>query len=68
MQWIPPHERARAVSLTTSGMYLGSASAMLLLPALLRAFGPVSLLRAVGCLGLLWLLLWTMVGREVPHR
>ena len=26
--WVPPTERARAVSLTTSGMYLGSALAM----------------------------------------
>ena len=68
MQWIPPHERARAVSLTTSGMYLGSAAAMLFLPALASAFGPASLLRAVGVLGLTWLLLWLMVGREVPHR
>ena len=68
LQWIPPHERARAVSLTTSGMYLGSAGAMLFLPALARAVGPASVLRAVGVLGLAWLLLWVAVGREVPHR
>nr|GEW19310.1 3-oxoacyl-[acyl-carrier-protein] synthase 3 A, chloroplastic-like [Tanacetum cinerariifolium] len=24
-QWVPPHERSRSVSLTTSGMYLGAA-------------------------------------------
>ena len=68
VQWIPPHERARAVSLTTSGMYLGSAGAMLFLPALASAVGPASVLRAVGLLGLAWLLLWVAVGREVPHR
>lgn len=67
-QWIPPHERARAVSLTTSGMYLGSAAAMLALPALAAAAGPAALLRAVGGLGLAWLCLWLAVGREVPHR
>lgn len=67
-QWIPPHERARAVSLTTSGMYLGSAAAMLILPALADAFGPASLLRVVGLVGLAWLFLWTLVGKEVPHR
>eukprot|EP00891_Asterochloris_glomerata_P006525 jgi/Astpho2/6525/fgenesh1_pm.00099_%23_3_t len=67
-QWIPPHERAKAVSLSTSGMYLGSAGAMLVLPSVAAWRGAPSLLRLVGCLGLLWLLLWSLVGREVPHR
>ncbi|GBF98302.1 anion transporter-like [Raphidocelis subcapitata] len=67
-QWIPPHERARAVSLTTSGMYMGSAAAMLLLPSVAAAFGPASLLRVVGLLGLAWLALWLAVGRDVPQR
>eukprot|EP00775_Hariotina_reticulata_P010445 gene10445-10603_t len=67
-QWIPPHERARAVSLTTSGMYLGSAAAMLVLPSVAAAFGPASLLRLVGCLGLAWLAMWLVVGMEIPHR
>ena len=68
VQWIPPHERARAVSLTTSGMYLGSAAGMLLLPTFARLFGSASLLRIVGAGGLAWLLLWLAVGKEVPHR
>ncbi|KAL6757466.1 major facilitator superfamily domain-containing protein [Haematococcus lacustris] len=67
-QWIPPHERARAVSLTTSGMYLGSAAAMLFLPSVAAAFGAASLLKVVGGLGLGWLLMWLVVGREIPHR
>jgi len=67
-QWIPPHERARAVSLTTSGMYLGSAAAMWVLPTVSRFFGAPSLLKVDGGLGLAWLLLWLLVGREIPHR
>ncbi|KAK9804281.1 hypothetical protein WJX72_004509 [[Myrmecia] bisecta] len=67
-QWIPPHERARAVSLTTSGMYLGSAAAMQVLPSIAAAAGPAALLKAVGALGMLWLGLWLVVGRDVPHR
>ncbi len=67
LQWIPPIERARAVSLTTSGMYLGSAISMLILPSLAAAWGPASLLTVVGCLGLAWLGLWLAVGREAPH-
>ncbi|GIL42012.1 hypothetical protein Vafri_82 [Volvox africanus] len=67
-QWIPPHERARAVSLTTSGMYLGSASAMLVLPWIASLFGAASLLKVVGGLGIAWLVLWLVVGRDIPHR
>ena len=68
LQWIPPNERAKAVSLSTSGMYLGSAGAMLVLPSVAAWRGAPSLLRLVGCLGLLWLLLWSLVGRDAPHR
>lgn len=67
-QWIPPHERARATSLTTSGMYLGSATAMLVLPAVASSFGAASLLKVVGGLGIAWLAMWMYVGREIPHR
>ncbi|CAK0786033.1 hypothetical protein CVIRNUC_009246 [Coccomyxa viridis] len=67
-QWIPPHERAKAVSLTTSGMYLGSAAAMLLLPSIAARHGPGSLLLLNGALGYLWLALWLAVGRDIPHR
>eukprot|EP00798_Chlamydomonas_sp_ICE-L_P007480 gene7480-625_t len=67
-QWISPHERARAVSLTTSGMYLGSAASMWFLPAVSKAFGASSLLKVNGGLGLSWLVLWLVVGKEIPHR
>lgn len=68
-EWVLPHERAKATSLTTSGMYLGSAAAMQHLPALARAWGsPVVILRAVGALGYLWLAIWLLVGRDVRHR
>lgn len=57
-RWIPPNERARAVSLTTSGMYLGSATAMQLFPKVAGAFGASFLLKFVGLLGLSWVILW----------
>lgn len=65
---MPPHERARAVSLTTSGMYLGSAAAMLALPSVAAARGPGALLLLNGALGFVWLSAWIVVGREIPHR
>lgn len=66
--WVPPTERARAVSLTTSGMYLGSAAAMLALPSLATTLGPSRLLRLVGGLGLAWLALWRLTLRSVRRR
>ncbi|CAL5424129.1 unnamed protein product [Camellia sinensis] len=41
-QWIPPHERSRSVSCTTSGMYLGAALGMLVLPILVEFWGAQS--------------------------
>jgi len=67
-QWIPPHERAKAVSLTTSGMYLGSAAAMLMLPSIAAMRSAGSLLVLNGALGYAWLALWLAVGRDIPHR
>ena len=68
VQWIPPHERAKAVSLTTSGMYLGSAAAMLMLPYIAAHRGPGSLLLLNGGLGYIWRALWLAVGRDIPRR
>ena len=65
-QCIPAAERARAVSLTTSGMYLGSAGAMMFLPSVAGAFGGHVLMRLNGALGLLWLLAWVPLSRRMP--
>ena len=54
--------------MATSGMYLGSAAAMLVLPEVVARADPGALLKLVGALGFAWLLLWAAVGREVPHR
>ena len=56
------------MSLTTSGMYLGSAAAMLMLPYIAAHRGPGSLLLLNGALGYIWLALWLAVGRDIPHR
>lgn len=57
-QWVPPHERSRSVSLTMSGMYLGAAAGMLVLPSLVKLRGPQSVFMAEASLGFLWTLLW----------
>lgn len=63
--WVPAEERAKSVSLITSGMYLGSASAMELLPKVSHRYGARAILRAVGMLGLCWLFLFRLVIRRV---
>ncbi|XP_058099531.1 probable anion transporter 6 [Magnolia sinica] len=65
-QWVPPHERSRSVSLTTSGMYLGAAAGMLLLPSLVKFKGPQSVFLAEAALGSMWSLLWFKYASDPP--
>ncbi|KAG8634027.1 probable anion transporter 5 [Manihot esculenta] len=66
-QWVPPHERSRSVSLTTSGMYLGAAMGMLLLPSLVKYKGPESVFLTEAALGGLWSLLWFKYASDPPR-
>ncbi|XP_076946694.1 putative anion transporter 5 [Bidens hawaiensis] len=66
-QWVPPHERSRSVSLTTSGMYLGAAMGMLLLPSLVKFQGPQSVFLAEAGLGGMWSLLWFKFATDPPR-
>lgn len=66
-QWVPPHERSRSVSLTTSGMYLGAAMGMLLLPSLVKYQGPESVFLAEAALGGMWSLLWFKYASDAPR-
>ncbi|GKV15542.1 hypothetical protein SLEP1_g26324 [Rubroshorea leprosula] len=66
-QWVPPHERSRSVSLTTSGMYLGAAMGMLFLPSLVKFKGPQSVFLAEAALGVMWSLLWFEYASDPPR-
>ncbi|KAL7599341.1 hypothetical protein Lser_V15G23174 [Lactuca serriola] len=66
-QWVPPHERSRSLSLTTSGMYLGAALGMLFLPTLVKFKGPQSVFLAESALGGLWSLLWLRFASDPPR-
>ncbi|XP_050368697.1 probable anion transporter 5 [Argentina anserina] len=65
-QWVPPHERSRSVSLTTSGMYLGAAAGMLLIPSIVKYRGPQSVFLVEAALGGLWSLLWFKYASDPP--
>lgn len=66
-QWVPPHERSRSVSLTTSGMYLGAAAGMLFLPSLVKYKGPQSVFLAEAALGAMWSMLWFTYASDPPR-
>ena len=64
--WVPPGERSTAVSLTTSGMYLGSALAMLALPGVAAARGPAAVTAGCGAAALAWAAAWLAAGARGP--
>ncbi|KAL2513029.1 putative anion transporter 5 [Abeliophyllum distichum] len=66
-QWVPPHERSRSVSLTTSGMYFGAAAGMLVLPSLVKFWTPQSVFLAEAALGATWSLLWFKCASDPPR-
>ncbi|KAJ0973179.1 hypothetical protein J5N97_021138 [Dioscorea zingiberensis] len=66
-QWVPPHERSRSVSLTMSGMYLGAAGGMLLLPSLVKFKGPRAVFLLEAALGALWSFLWFRYASDPPR-
>lgn len=66
-QWVPPHERSRSVSLTTSGMYLGAAAGTLVLPSLVKLRGPQAVFPSEAALGAMWSLLWFIYSSEPPR-
>ena len=61
---VPRAEKSRAVSLSTSGMYLGSTVGIVLMPALRDWWGPQGLLLAIGVGALSWLLPWLSLRPE----
>ncbi|CAM9547503.1 unnamed protein product [Ectocarpus sp. 6 AP-2014] len=65
-KWIPVHERSRLVTLAMSGMYLGSALAMLFVPYIAEEFGPGMQFQVSGLMALVWLTTWWRVGSDQP--
>lgn len=66
-QWVPPHERSRSVSLTTSGMYLGAAVGTLVIPTIVKFRGPQSVFVTEAALGAIWSLLWFKYASDPPR-
>ena len=67
-QQVPPVERARSVSLATSGMYFGSAVAILVLPTIGKILGPFAVFRTSGIAGLTWVVLWMWLAKDMVEN
>ncbi|XP_062025367.1 probable anion transporter 5 [Rosa rugosa] len=65
-QWVPQNERSRSVSLTTSGMYLGAAAGMLVVPTLVKLTSPQFVFLGEATLGTIWSVLWLNYASEPP--
>jgi ACS family sodium-dependent inorganic phosphate cotransporter len=64
---MPPHERARTLSLNFSGMYLGTIVALLLSPPIIAALGWPWLFYLSGAAGLIWVAAW-MAGASDARK
>lgn len=63
-EWIAPHARSRCVSVAMSGMYLGSALAMLAAPVSVESIGAEGQLKTHAFAAILWLAAFVLV---FPH-
>ena len=60
-------ERARALSLNFSGMYLGTVVAFLASPPIIVAFGWPALFYISGALGVVWVAVWMLAAAAAAH-
>jgi len=66
-RWMLVSERARALSLNFSGMYLGTVLALLASPLIIAAFGWQALFYISGALGLGWVVAWMLAAADRPE-
>lgn len=66
-KWVPEKERARSLSLTYSGMYLGSVIGLWLCPQFIVSFEWQSVFYIFGALGFVWWLAWQIWATSSPQ-
>lgn len=60
-KWVPSHERTRAVTAVSSGVQLGSTTAFLISPWLMRQYGWQSVFYVFGIVGFIWAYAWQIL-------
>lgn len=66
-RWAPARERARALTLSYSGIFVGTIAALLYSPPLLLRYGWPAVFYVSGALGVLWLTAWAAKGGNGPE-
>ena len=66
-KWVPEKERARSLSLTYSGMYLGSVIGLWLCPTFIVQFGWQSVFYIFGSMGFFWWFAWQFMASSAPE-
>ena len=65
-RWVPPAERARAISLNASGVPLGAVFALVVTPIIVEQMGWPWAFYLFGVLGLIWAVPWAMKVTASP--
>lgn len=66
-RWMLVAERARALALNFSGMYLGTVVALLASPVIIVALGWPALFYISGAIGVGWVFLWMAAAADSPE-
>lgn len=67
-KWVPEKERSRSLSLTYSGMYLGSVVGLWLCPTFIVQFGWQSVFYIFGTMGFFWWIAWQFLTTSTPEE
>lgn len=67
-QWTPARERARALALNYTGIFLGTIAALLTSPPLILRYGWPAVFYLGGALGVLWLFAWQLKAADGPEN
>lgn len=67
-KWVPERERSRSLSLTYSGMYLGSVVGLWLCPTFIVQFGWQSVFYIFGGMGFFWWVAWQFFSTSTPEE
>ncbi len=66
-RWTLPSERARALSVNYSGMYVGTVAALSASPLIIKALGWPALFYISGALGGVWVAVWLYFAADRPE-
>jgi ACS family sodium-dependent inorganic phosphate cotransporter len=67
-RWIPPQERARAVSLFISGIPIGTLFGLVVTGWIVAEFGWPAAFYSFGLAGLLWVPFWYIIVHDEPRK